>query len=195
VGRDLGLDAGEALDALAEAPGVPGRFETAESADGVLGVVDYAHTPDALENVLRTARDMMTGGGRLWVVFGAGGDRDRGKRPVMGAIAERYADRVILTSDNPRSEDPTAILHEIGTGLTRPTRAVIEPDRGVAISWVAQSAMPGDVIVVAGKGHETVQIVGGDVRPFDDRIHLKDALERRRGAAAVGPGTPFEAAA
>jgi UDP-N-acetylmuramoyl-L-alanyl-D-glutamate--2,6-diaminopimelate ligase len=129
------------------------------------------------------------------VVFGAGGDRDRGKRPEMGAVAERYADRVVLTSDNPRSEEPAAILREIGAGLSRPSRAVIEPDRGVAIAWVARSAAAGDVIVVAGKGHETVQIVEGEVRPFDDRIHLREALARRRGAAPVGPGRPFEAAA
>ncbi len=195
VGRDLGLSADEALDGLAAAPGVPGRFETATSDDGVLGVVDYAHTPDALENVLRTARDMMGARGRLWVVFGAGGDRDRTKRPEMGAIAEQLADRVVLTSDNPRSEDPRAILHDIAAGLERPTRAVVEADRAAAIAWVSASAAPADVIVVAGKGHETVQVVGSDTFPFDDREHLRAALARRRGAAAVGPGLPVDAAA
>jgi UDP-N-acetylmuramoyl-L-alanyl-D-glutamate--2,6-diaminopimelate ligase len=195
VGRDLGLTADEALDGLASAPGVPGRFETAQSDDGVLGIVDYAHTPDALENVLRTARDMMGARGRLWAVFGAGGDRDRSKRPEMGAIAEQLADRVVLTSDNPRSEEPAAILRDIAAGLERPTRAVVEADRAAAIAWVASSAAPGDVVVVAGKGHETVQIVGDEVRPFDDREHLRDAFARRTGAAAVGPGRPVEAAA
>jgi UDP-N-acetylmuramoyl-L-alanyl-D-glutamate--2,6-diaminopimelate ligase len=172
---------------------VPGRFETARSEDGVLGVVDYAHTPDALDNVLRTAREMMGGRGRLWVVFGAGGDRDRSKRPEMGEIAERLADRVVLTSDNPRSEDPLAILREIGAGLARPSRAVMEPDRAAAIAWVAASAQPHDVLVVAGKGHEAYQVVGDEVRPFDDREHLRAALERR-GAHRVGPA-PLETAA
>ena len=194
VGRDLGIPAAEALDALADAPGVPGRFETTSSPDGVLGVVDYAHTPDALENVLRTAREMMGDRGRMWVVFGAGGDRDRTKRPEMGAAAERWADHVVLTSDNPRSEDPWAIIRQIGAGLDRPTRAVVEPDRAAAIAWVAASAAPGDVVIIAGKGHESVQVIGDDARPFDDREHLRGALARRRGAEPVGP-TPLEEAA
>src|SRR5690606_34356187 len=141
VGRALGFGQAEVLDVLAAAPGVPGRFETFASADGVLGVVDYAHTPDALENVLATARRMMgDGGGRLWAVFGCGGDRDRTKRPAMAAVAERLADRVVLTNDNPRTEDPQAILAEIRAGLARPEAATILPDRAEAIAHAAAEA-------------------------------------------------------
>jgi UDP-N-acetylmuramoyl-L-alanyl-D-glutamate--2,6-diaminopimelate ligase len=200
VGRDLGLSAAEALDALADAPGVPGRFETFGSADGVLGVVDYAHTPDALENVLRTARDLMrrpegAPAGCLWVVFGCGGDRDRAKRPAMGAIAERLADRLVLTSDNPRSEDPLDILRDVRGGLTRPAGVLIEPDRAAAIARATAAAAPGDVVVVAGKGHEPYQIVGSEVRAFDDRAHVRAALAHRAGAPPEGPRAPMEAAA
>jgi UDP-N-acetylmuramoyl-L-alanyl-D-glutamate--2,6-diaminopimelate ligase len=186
VGRALGYDRDAVLDVLAEAPGVPGRFETVRSTDGVLGVVDYAHTPDALENVLRTARGMMgeaegKPSGRLWAVFGCGGDRDRTKRPVMGRAAEALADRVVLTSDNPRTEDPDAILTEIRAGLAHPERVLTIPDRAEAISHAAAEAAPGDVVVVAGKGHEDYQIVGTAKRPFDDRRELRAAFERRTG--------------
>ncbi|HLT48092.1 MAG TPA: UDP-N-acetylmuramoyl-L-alanyl-D-glutamate--2,6-diaminopimelate ligase [Rubricoccaceae bacterium] len=179
VGRALGYGRDEVLDVLAEAPGVPGRFETVRSDDGVLGVVDYAHTPDALENVLRTARGMMGEGQRLWAVFGCGGDRDRAKRPVMGRLAEALADRVVLTSDNPRGEDPDAILAEIRSGLTNPDAAAVIPDRAAAIAHAAARAAPGDVVVVAGKGHEDYQIVGAEKRPFDDRRELRAAFDRR----------------
>ncbi len=182
VGRALGFGQAEVLDVLAAAPGVPGRFETFASADGVLGVVDYAHTPDALENVLATARRMMgDGGGRLWAVFGCGGDRDRTKRPAMAAVAERLADRVVLTNDNPRTEDPQAILAEIRAGLARPEAATILPDRAEAIAHAAAEAGAGDVIVLAGKGHEPYQVVGTEKRDFDDRRHLQRALARRTG--------------
>ena len=179
VGRALGYDPGAVLDALAEAPGVPGRFEAVRSPDGVLGVVDYAHTPDALENVLRTAREMMGEGGRLWAVFGCGGDRDRAKRPAMGRIAEALADCVVLTNDNPRTEDPQQILGAIRGGLRHPDAASTIPDRAEAIAHAAREAASGDVVVVAGKGHETYQIVGAERRPFDDRVALRAALDRR----------------
>ena len=117
VARDLGYEAGETLDAMEGLEGVPGRFQTFRSDDGVLGVVDYAHTPDALDNVLRTAREIVPEGGRLWAVFGCGGDRDRTKRPEMGRIASGEADRVVVTSDNPRTEAPEAILDDIRPGL------------------------------------------------------------------------------
>ena len=180
VARDLGYGAAETLDALAEAPGVPGRFETVRSADGVLGVVDYAHTPDALDNVLRTARESVPEGRALWAVFGCGGDRDRTKRPAMGRVASQLADRVVLTSDNPRTENPTAIVQDIQAEAPAAEALV---DRADAIAHAATGAAPGDVIVVAGKGHETYQIVGAERRDFDDRLHLRDAFARRTQTA------------
>jgi UDP-N-acetylmuramoyl-L-alanyl-D-glutamate--2,6-diaminopimelate ligase len=117
----------------------------------------------------------------LWAVFGCGGDRDRQKRPVMGRLAEALADRVVLTSDNPRTEDAGAILAEIQSGLTHPEDATTIPDRAEAIAHAARHAAPGDVVVVAGKGHEDYQIVGTEKRPFDDRRELRAAFERRAG--------------
>ena len=178
VGLALGYPRADVLEALAGAPGVPGRFETVR-AGGVLGVVDYAHTPDALDNVLRTAREIVPEGARLWAVFGCGGDRDRGKRPQMAAVAERAADRVVLTSDNPRTEDPDAILDDVEAGLEAPGAATRIADRAEAIGHVAAEATTGDVVVIAGKGHETYQIVGTERRDFDDRAVLRDALTRR----------------
>ncbi|MDT0630208.1 UDP-N-acetylmuramoyl-L-alanyl-D-glutamate--2,6-diaminopimelate ligase [Rubrivirga sp. S365] len=177
-GVALGYEGGAVLDALAAAPGVPGRFETVR-AGGVVGVVDYAHTPDALDNVLRTAREIVPEGNALWAVFGAGGDRDAGKRPLMARVAETVADRVVLTSDNPRTEDPEAILNDVAAGLDRPARAERVADRADAIRFAAGGAAPGDVVVVAGKGHETYQIVGDERRDFDDRAVLRDALTSR----------------
>ncbi|HEX8299048.1 MAG TPA: UDP-N-acetylmuramoyl-L-alanyl-D-glutamate--2,6-diaminopimelate ligase, partial [Rubricoccaceae bacterium] len=185
VGRALGFDADETLDALAAAPGVPGRFETVRGGTGdVLGIVDYAHTPDALDNVLATAREIVPAGNALWVVFGCGGDRDRSKRPVMARAAEAGADRVIVTSDNPRTEDPAAILADVVAGLARPAAALVIPDRAEAIRTAAREARPGDVVVVAGKGHETYQIVGATRHAFDDRLVLADAFAAR--AASTG---------
>ncbi|NNF59659.1 MAG: UDP-N-acetylmuramoyl-L-alanyl-D-glutamate--2,6-diaminopimelate ligase [Rhodothermaceae bacterium] len=182
VARDLGASPEAALAALAEAPGVPGRFQTFRSDDGVLGIVDYAHTPDALQNVLATARQMMgQGRGRLWAVFGAGGDRDPAKRPLMARIAEDLADRVVLTSDNPRTEDPLDILGAIRDGLAHPEATATIPERAEAIAYVAAEAAPGDVIVIAGKGHEPYQIIGTEKRDFDDREHLRHALTHRTG--------------
>ncbi len=175
VGRVLGFSADDTIGALAEAPGVPGRFETV-SVGGVLGVVDYAHTPDALDNILATAREIVPPGNALTVVFGCGGDRDRTKRPEMAAVAEARADRVILTSDNPRTERPDAILADVAAGLARPDAALVIEDRAAAILTAAEMARPGDVVVVAGKGHETYQIVGMERRDFDDRAALRDAL-------------------
>ncbi|MEM7787520.1 MAG: UDP-N-acetylmuramoyl-L-alanyl-D-glutamate--2,6-diaminopimelate ligase [Bacteroidota bacterium] len=182
AGVALGYAPEAVLDALAEAPGVPGRFETVR-AGGVLGIVDYAHTPDALANVLSTAREIVPEGNALWVVFGAGGDRDARKRPEMGAVAETLADRLVLTSDNPRTENPKAILDDIEAGLQDPDNTFRLGDRAAAIRWAAQYAEAGDVVVVAGKGHETVQIVGTERRDFDDRVVLRDALTRREGEA------------
>ncbi len=191
VGVALGFPKADVLDALAAAPGVPGRFETVRLG-GVLGVVDYAHTPDALDNVLATAREIVPAGNDLWVVFGAGGDRDATKRPEMAAVAQARADRVVLTSDNPRTEDPEAILDAIQAGLTDAASATRIADRADAIAHAATEAGAGDVIVVAGKGHETYQIVGTERRSFDDRAALRDALAARDAQAPSDsrPSTP-----
>jgi UDP-N-acetylmuramoyl-L-alanyl-D-glutamate--2,6-diaminopimelate ligase len=137
-------------------------------------VVDYAHTPDALEQMLGAARTMA--GGRVIVVFGCGGDRDRGKRPQMGAIAVRDADLAVLTSDNPRSEDPAAIIDEVRAGCPGADNLVVEPDRAAAIALAVREARPGDLVAIAGKGHETGQTVGPVTHPFDDRDEARRAL-------------------
>ncbi len=173
VGLALGYDPDAVLDALVLASPVPGRFEQQTFADGTTVIVDYAHTPDALENVLKTIRVTKSPSARLWCVFGCGGDRDRVKRRFMGAIAERYADHVIVTSDNPRTEDPASILNDIRRGMDRPTEALWIVDRREAIREAAMRARPGDVVLVAGKGHETYQVVGTEKRPFDDREEVR----------------------
>jgi UDP-N-acetylmuramoyl-L-alanyl-D-glutamate--2,6-diaminopimelate ligase len=183
VALDLGPEAiGRALGAVAA---VPGRFERVDAGQPFLVVVDYAHTPDALERVLTTARRLTPG--RLAVVFGCGGDRDRGKRPIMGEIAARLADRVWITSDNPRSERPGAIVDEILAGAGRVSgvgaRVTAEPDRRTAIRAALQAAAEGDTVVIAGKGHETYQLVGSEVLPFDDRDVARRILQER-GARA-----------
>ncbi|HXJ84435.1 MAG TPA: UDP-N-acetylmuramoyl-L-alanyl-D-glutamate--2,6-diaminopimelate ligase [Candidatus Methylomirabilis sp.] len=172
VGLALGLLPETVAAALGSVDTVPGRFERVEAGQPFLVVVDYAHTPDALERVLTTARRLVASGSRLAVVFGCGGDRDRGKRPVMGGIATRLADRVWITSDNPRSEQPEAIIAEIVAGIAAGaslgSHATI-PDRKAAIRSALAWARAGDVVVIAGKGHETYQIIGSEVLPFDDR--------------------------
>jgi UDP-N-acetylmuramoyl-L-alanyl-D-glutamate--2,6-diaminopimelate ligase len=179
VARTFGYDRDAVLDALAEAPAPPGRLETIRADDGTVAIVDYAHTPDALDNVLRTVREMMPADASLTCVFGCGGDRDRTKRPEMGAIAERRADRVVLTNDNPRTEDPAAILAEIRAGMSDPDAATVVADRAEAIRRAVADAAPGDVIVVAGKGHETYQIVGTERRDFDDREQVRQRFRER----------------
>jgi UDP-N-acetylmuramoyl-L-alanyl-D-glutamate--2,6-diaminopimelate ligase len=150
--------------------GVPGRFEAVEAGQPFTVLVDYAHTPDGLENVLESAREITTG--RLICVFGCGGDRDRGKRPLMGRVARRLADVPLVTSDNPRSEDPEAIIAEIMDGV--PMEA--EPDRRAAIERAVGMARPGDVVVIAGKGHEQGQQFADRTLPFDDRTVAREAL-------------------
>lgn len=179
AGRALGYAAAAVLDTLAEAPPVPGRFEQQTFADGTTVIVDYAHTPDALENVLTTIRATMLPGATLWCVFGCGGDRDRTKRPMMGTIAERYADRVIVTSDNPRTEAPKQILNDIRPGFRHPEKALWIVDRREAIHEAARQAAPGDVVLIAGKGHETYQIVGTEKHDFDDRAIARAVFEQR----------------
>lgn len=179
VARLVGIDDAVSARGLAAARAVPGRMERI-AAFGIETIVDYAHTPDALEHVLRAARESARG--RLIVVFGCGGDRDPGKRPQMGAIATRLADWAIVTSDNPRSEDPLAIARAVaGT-----SGAEIVLDRRTAIRAAIAAASPGDTVVVAGKGHETYQIVGARTLPFDDRDEVRAALAVRAEAQAVG---------
>jgi UDP-N-acetylmuramoyl-L-alanyl-D-glutamate--2,6-diaminopimelate ligase len=172
VARALDFDLHAAAKAIATVRSVPGRMERF-SAGGVDVVVDYAHTPDALANVLQAMRDQTRG--RLIAVFGCGGDRDAGKRPQMGTVAGAIADQVIVTSDNPRSEDPLAIARAVA----QPIGATIVLDRRAAIRRAVESASSGDVVVVAGKGHEAYQIVGDERRPFDDRDEVRAALQTR----------------
>jgi len=176
--RLLGIDDDAIAYGVKELRGVPGRFEAVDEGQPFAVLVDYAHTPDSLENVLRTARDLAQN--RVICVFGCGGDRDRGKRPLMGRIASDLADVAIVTSDNPRSEDPDAIIAEILTGAGD---AEVEPDRWEAIARAVEAAGEGDVVVIAGKGHEQGQQFADRTIPFDDREVARDAL-RRLGAAA-----------
>jgi UDP-N-acetylmuramoyl-L-alanyl-D-glutamate--2,6-diaminopimelate ligase len=176
--RALGVDDGTIAAALPGAGGVPGRFEPVDEGQEFAVVVDYSHKPDALDNVLRTARELASR--HLIVVVGAGGDRDRGKRPLMGAAAALHADAVIITSDNPRSEDPEGIMAAIAEGAG-PT-AVRILDRREAIEHAIGLAGAGDVVVIAGKGHETYQEIAGGVKlPFDDREVAREALRARLG--------------
>jgi UDP-N-acetylmuramoyl-L-alanyl-D-glutamate--2,6-diaminopimelate ligase len=181
VGLALEMDRTAISGALGGVAAIPGRFERVEVGQPFLVAVDYAHTPDALERVLTTARKLVRGEGRLAVVFGCGGDRDRGKRPIMGGIAARLADRVWVTSDNPRSEPPSAIIAEIAAGMPadRIGQRTTLADRRAAIRHALEWASAGDVVVIAGKGHETYQIVGADVHAFDDRAEARAILRER----------------
>lgn len=175
--RALGVPDEVIAEGLAGFGRVPGRFEPVDEGQDFGVLVDYAHTPDALDNVLRAARPLAADrGGRLLCVFGCGGDRDRAKRPLMGGIAARLADVVVVTSDNPRSEDPHAILAEIVSGIDREDVEVIE-DRAAAIGRAIAMAGSGDVVVIAGKGHEQGQELAGGVKiPFDDVTTAREAL-------------------
>jgi len=181
----LGVSTGERQASLAAVAGVPGRLEPVDVGQPFAVYVDYAHTPDALERLLETVRPLTKG--RVHVVFGAGGDRDHSKRPEMGEVAARLADRVVLTSDNPRSEDPQAILDSIRSGIAPSARpeVEVEPDRRRAIEKALAAARAGDVVVLAGKGHETTQTALGKSAPFDDRVEARAALER----LGLGKGT------
>jgi UDP-N-acetylmuramoyl-L-alanyl-D-glutamate--2,6-diaminopimelate ligase len=190
VGVALGLPFDAIEKGIAALDGVPGRFQIIASArDDVSVVVDYAHTDDALRNLLETARPLARG--RLITVFGCGGDRDRTKRPLMGAVAGRLSDLIVVTSDNPRSEDPQRIIDDVLRGLTPDTRKNEDQrlltivDRGAAIRTAIELARPGDLVLVAGKGHEKYQVIGERVLPFDDVAVAKDALNRRRSNSGV----------
>lgn len=173
LGRSFGYPKSSVLDALATADAVPGRMEQIEVAGGATVILDFAHTPDGLQSVLSAVREIVSDEARLWCVFGCGGDRDRGKRPLMGEIAERLADRVVVTSDNPRTESPDRILDDIRAGMRRPDRAEWIVNRRAAIQYAGAHAEPGDAVVIAGKGHEDYQVVGHERIPFDDREEVK----------------------
>ncbi len=145
-------------------------------------IVDYAHTPDGLEQVLRAARDLAAGASVI-VVFGSGGDRDPSKRAPMGEVASRLADRLVLTSDNPRGEDPGAIIDAVRQGISDRSSLAVEPDRRAALQRAFDAAAPGDVVVIAGKGHETTQTIGERVVPFDDRVVAAELLGARWSAS------------
>jgi UDP-N-acetylmuramoyl-L-alanyl-D-glutamate--2,6-diaminopimelate ligase len=174
--REVGIDDGSIVEGIARVTGVPGRFEPVDSGQPYSVLVDYAHTPDSLDNVLRAARGL--GPARVIVVFGCGGDRDRGKRPVMGEVATGLADLTVVTSDNPRSEEPDAIITEIEAGAQRGGGSfVLEPDRRSAIRMALREAREGDVVVIAGKGHETGQQFRDRTIPFDDRVVAAEEIE------------------
>ncbi len=167
------------LTALSDLEPPRGRFQVVRGSGGILGIVDYAHTPDALKNVLGTINDVCSHNENVITVVGCGGDRDRTKRPVMARIAVELSGNVVLTSDNPRSEDPMAILNEMraGVGMGEQGRVFVNPDRREAIRQAVSMAKPGDVVLLAGKGHETYQEIAGVKHPFDDAAILKETLE------------------
>jgi UDP-N-acetylmuramoyl-L-alanyl-D-glutamate--2,6-diaminopimelate ligase len=188
---ESGIHLATAVAGVAACPGVPGRLERVEAGQDFTVLVDYSHKPGAVEAVLRALRPVT--GGRLAIVLGCGGDRDSAKRPLMGAAAARLADLAILTSDNPRSEDPLAILTQMLEGVltvgeSQRARIIVEPDRSAAIGLAVTMADKGDVVVVAGKGHERGQYIGPAVLPFDDREVAAEALARRLGRNVPGEG-------
>jgi UDP-N-acetylmuramoyl-L-alanyl-D-glutamate--2,6-diaminopimelate ligase len=175
--RALGIDEGAIKRGIEAVDRVPGRFESVDEGQPFTVLVDYAHTPDGLENLLRSAREITAG--RLICVFGCGGDRDRGKRPLMGSVVRRLADVGLVTSDNPRSEDPAAIIADITAGFDMD----VEVDRRTAIARAVATAEPEDVVVIAGKGHEQGQELADRTIPFDDREVAREALTALAGAA------------
>ncbi|MBP2702350.1 UDP-N-acetylmuramoyl-L-alanyl-D-glutamate--2,6-diaminopimelate ligase [Microbispora sp. RL4-1S] len=194
---EAGVPLQTAVHGVASFAGVPGRMERVPGSADVQVIVDYAHKPGAVESVLRSLRAVLddSPGGRLVVVLGCGGDRDRGKRPLMGEAAARLADIAVFTSDNPRTEDPLAILAAMLDGAlevppSERAHVVVQPDRAAAIDLAISGATPGDVVIVAGKGHEQGQYVGDEVIPFDDRDVAARAVERRARAALAGEGFP-----
>jgi UDP-N-acetylmuramoyl-L-alanyl-D-glutamate--2,6-diaminopimelate ligase len=173
----IGIDMKHAAAAASNPPPVEGRFMRVEEGQDFLCLIDYAHSPDALERLIKTAREF-TASGRVITLFGCGGDRDRTKRPVMGAIATGLSDFVVITTDNPRSEEPQAIIEEIASGASLRNFEVI-PDRAEAIRRAVSEARAGDTLLIAGKGHEEYQEAMGKRTPFSDRVHAVDAIRAR----------------
>ena len=183
--RALGVPLADAIGACRDLSPVPGRTETLSVQGRPLVVIDYAHTPDALEKVLAALKPVALGrAGRLWCVFGCGGDRDAGKRPLMAAVAEKNADQVVVTSDNPRSEDPLTIINQVLQGLENPQSVHVQADRAAAIAHALSLAKPNDVVLLAGKGHEDYQEIKGTKFAFSDRDHAQ-AILTIRGKAEV----------
>ena len=178
----LGAGKMETLAALSMLKAAPGRFEVIRSASGIIAIIDYAHTPDALKNVLQTINSIRSGNEELITVLGAGGNRDREKRPVMAEVAAKLSNKVILTSDNPRDEDPGAIIEEMMQGVMPPynTRVISIKDRKEAIRTAVLMARPGDIVLVAGKGHENYQEIRGKRFPFDDKVEVMESFKQLR---------------
>jgi UDP-N-acetylmuramoyl-L-alanyl-D-glutamate--2,6-diaminopimelate ligase len=177
----LGCSLADAVQACRELPAVPGRMQTVGAVGEPLVVIDYAHTPDAVAQAVQALLPLaQSRGGELICVLGCGGDRDAAKRPLMAAAAEQYAQHVVLTSDNPRSEDPQTILNHMLTGLHNAANTKVIADRALAIAQTVQHARAQDVVLVAGKGHEDYQEISGVKHPFSDVQHARDALQQRR---------------
>lgn len=179
-------DIGRALQALTPVPGRMQQVNRAQATQPCV-LVDFAHTPDAVEKALTAVTEHFSG--HVWCVIGCGGNRDQGKRPLMAAVAEQLSQRLVLTSDNPRNEDPLFIIGQMQAGLVAPQKALVEPDRAAAIDLAIRQAGAGDVVVICGKGHETTQEINGQFYPLDDRALAKAALERWWGASSTGGGT------
>ena len=176
----LGHRLEDAVDACLHLPSVPGRMELFGNTGDPLVVVDFAHTPDAIEKALLALKPLAASrGGDIICVLGCGGDRDKAKRPLMAAAAEMYAQQIVLTSDNPRSEDPETILHDMYAGLKAPQSASKIIDRAQAITQAVQNAHPSDLILIAGKGHETYQEINGVKHPFSDQSLAQQAINNR----------------
>jgi len=184
AGLSAGLPLSLCISALEKFTGVPGRLQSVPNSRDISVFVDYAHSPDALENVLtalNSVRESLKSSARIWTVFGCGGDRDKGKRPLMAKTALKFSDHVVITSDNPRTEDPQAVIQDILTGVTSSdkSKTTVIVDRKEAIHQALQSAQPGDVVLIAGKGHEDYQIIGKEKLPFSDVKVAQEALQRR----------------
>jgi UDP-N-acetylmuramoyl-L-alanyl-D-glutamate--2,6-diaminopimelate ligase len=173
IATRLGRSEDTAFQLLLQSERIPGRFESIKTDDGRLVIVDYAHTPDALEKILHAVNQVRTPPGKIWTVFGCGGDRDKLKRSVMATVAESLSDLVVVTSDNPRTEDPEQIMKDIASGFSTAASVTQIVDREEAISHAASNSMPGDIIVIAGKGSETYQVIGNTKIDFDDREKVR----------------------
>jgi UDP-N-acetylmuramoyl-L-alanyl-D-glutamate--2,6-diaminopimelate ligase len=179
VCQAMGIDNGHIASGIEDLRVVPGRMEGVENGYGLNIIVDFAHTPDALLTALRSARQFTKG--RVLTVFGCGGDRDRTKRPIMGDIATKLSDFTIVTSDNPRTEDPLAIINDILKGINNSAKTAVEPDRAAAIKLAIESMSADDCLLIAGKGHENYQIIGTKKRAFDDKTCVRQCLKEVYG--------------